>query len=108
MKAIAEMKCNTKFSLSLSWTYDLIAQLVRASERNSVVVVSDPRQEKFLDLLQRILHWWIPYVSVHSATFMWLPQKKTSIRIKVATDEGYSRNWMWHWTYDEIGVSVQI
>ena len=55
--------------------YDLIAQSVRASERNSVAVGSNPTQANFLQLLQIILQWWIPYVSTHSATLMWLPQQ---------------------------------
>ena len=36
---------------------------------------------------------------------MWLPQE-TSIKIKVATDEGNSQNEIWHWTNDEIGVAI--
>ena len=32
---------------------------------------------------------------------------KISIKTNVATDEGNSRNEMWHWTNDEIGVAVQ-
>ena len=38
----------TKFALSVSWTHGLIAQLVRASERNSMVVGSNPTQTNFL------------------------------------------------------------
>ena len=30
-----------------------------------------------------------------------------SIKINMATDEGNSRNEIWHWTDDEIGVAVQ-
>ena len=54
-EAMAEMKCEywtkrwnwsccTKLALSASWTYGLIDQSVRASERNSVVVGSNPIQ----------------------------------------------------------------
>ena len=42
----------TKLALSPSSTHVLIAQLVRGSERNSVVVVSNPTQINFLSLLQ--------------------------------------------------------
>ena len=66
--------------LSVSWTHGLIAQSVRASERNSVVVGSNPTQVNFLWLLQRILQWWIPYASVHSATLMWLLQEKFRLK----------------------------
>ena len=38
----------TKLALSASWTHGLIAQSVRASERNSVVVGSNPTQANFL------------------------------------------------------------
>ena len=37
-----------KLALSASWTHGLIAQSVRASERNSVVVGSNPTQTNFL------------------------------------------------------------
>ena len=58
-KAIAEMKCKhwtkrwncsscTKMALSASWTHVLIAQSVRASEQNSVIVGSNPTQVNFL------------------------------------------------------------
>ena len=29
----------------------------------------------FLELLLKIVQWWIPCISVHSATLMWLPQQ---------------------------------
>ena len=32
---------------------------------------------------------------------------KILIKTNVVTDEGNSRNEMWHWTNDEIGVAVQ-
>ena len=58
-KAMTEMKCEhwakkwnwsscTKLALSASWTHVLIAQSVRASERNSVVGGSNPTQANFL------------------------------------------------------------
>ena len=49
----------TKLALSASWTHGLIAQSVRVSERNLVVVGSNPTQANFLYLLQRILQWWM-------------------------------------------------
>ena len=75
-KAMVEMKhehwamrwnCSscTKLALSANWTHGLIAQsvranmsLVRASERNSVVVGSNPTQANVLLLLLKILQWW--------------------------------------------------
>ena len=58
-KTIAKTKCEhwtkiwnwsscTKLVLSRSWTHSLIAQSVRASEWNSVVVGSNPTQANFL------------------------------------------------------------
>ena len=38
----------TKLTLSVSWTHGLIAQSVRAFERNSVVVGSNTTQANFL------------------------------------------------------------
>ena len=40
----------TKFALSASWTHGLIAQSVRASQRNSVVLGSNPAQVNFISL----------------------------------------------------------
>ena len=96
----------TKLAQSASWTHGLIAQLVRAPERILVDVGSNPTHSNFLYLLQIIFRWWIPYVSVHSATLMWLAQK-ISIEINVATDEGNGRNEVGHWTNGETGVAAQ-
>ena len=63
------------YTLSASSAHGLIAQLVRASKRNSLLMSSNPTQANFLQLLLRILQWWIPYVSVHSAALMWLPAR---------------------------------
>ena len=58
----------TKLALSGSWTDSLVPQSVRESERNSVVVGSNPTQANFLELLLKSLQWWIPHVSIiHSA-----------------------------------------
>ena len=37
-----------KFNLSATWAHDQVTQLVRASERNSVVVSSNPIPANFL------------------------------------------------------------
>ena len=42
-------------------------------------------------------------IPLHSCDYL----KKISIKTNVATDEGNSRNEMWLWTNDEIGVAVQ-
>ena len=42
----------------LSWTHGLIAQLVRVSQQNSVIMGSISTQANFLRLPQRILLWW--------------------------------------------------
>ena len=36
-----------------------------------------------------------------------ITSRKTWIKIKVAPDEGNSRNQTWHWTNDKIGLAVQ-
>ena len=96
----------TKFALSVSWTHGLIAQLVRASERNSMVVGSNPTQTNFLELLQQIFQWWTPYIyqfiPLHSCDYL----NKIAIKINVATYEGNSQNEIWRWTNDEIGIAV--
>ena len=67
----------TKLTLRASWTHGLIAQSVRVSERNSVVVGSNPTQANFLKLLQRIHQWWIPciymymYIYVYIFIYIW-------------------------------------
>ena len=58
MKRLTEMKRDTEQTMKLeklykvvpgsSWSHGLIAQSVRASERNSVVVGSSPTQANFL------------------------------------------------------------
>ena len=53
----------TKLALRASWIHHgLITQLVRGSARNSVVVGSSTNQANFLQLLPKILQWWIPYI----------------------------------------------
>ena len=42
-------------------------------------------------------------IPLHSCDYL----NKISIKTNVATDEGNSRNEMWHWTNDETGVAVQ-
>ena len=44
------------------------------------------------------------FIPLHSCDYL----KKTSIKINVAADEDNSRNEIWLWTNDEIGVAVQI
>ena len=42
-------------------------------------------------------------IPLHSCDYL----NKISIKANLATDEGNSRNEMWHWINDEIGVAVQ-
>ena len=58
-------KSHAKLALSVSWTHGLIAQLVGASEWNSVVVGPNPTQANFLWLLQRIRWWRILYIYIN-------------------------------------------
>ena len=77
-KAMAEMKCEhwtkrwncsscTKLALCTSWTHSLIAQSIRASKRNSVVVGSSPTQANFLQLLQKSFNgeYHIHYIYIY-------------------------------------------
>ena len=36
-----------------------------------------------------------------------ITSRKTTIKIKAATDEGNSRNQIWHWKNDENGLALQ-
>ena len=114
----------TKFALTASWTYGLIVQSVRASERNSVVVGSNLTQANFLRLLLKIRQWWILYVSIHSATNVitcarlclmqtWgLTKAKTEMK-----REHWTKRWNWssctklalraNWTHGLIAQSVR-
>ena len=114
----------TKLALTANWTHGLIAQSVKASERNSVVVGSNPTLANFLWLLLKILQWWIPYVSIHSATSVttfarvrlmqmwWLTKTKTEMK-----REHWKKRWNWSictklalrasWTHDLIVQSVR-
>ena len=115
-------KSCTKLALSASWTHGLIAQSVRASERNSVVVGSNPTKADFLWLLQIILQWWISCVSVHSAAPIWLPQKNFDWnkrgdwrRQQPKWNQTLNKRWNWssctklalraNWTHDLIAQS---
>ena len=115
---------STKLALITSWSHGLVAQLVTASERNSVLVGSNPTQANFLWLLLKILQWWIPYVSIHSATNvitcarlrlkeMWrLTKAKTEMK-----REYWTKRWNWSsctklalrvtWTHGLITQSVR-
>ena len=42
-------------------------------------------------------------IPLHSCDYL----NRISIKTNVATDEGNSRNEMWHWINGEIGVAVQ-
>ena len=43
------------------------------------------------------------FIPLHSYDYL----KKNLIKINLATDEGISRNEIWHWINDEIGVAAQ-
>ena len=57
----------------------------------------------FLSAFYIYIYIYIYIILYISVTLMWLP---LLIKINVRTDEGNSRNWMWHWI-NEIGVAVQ-
>ena len=46
---------------------------------------------------------WKAFIPLHSRDYL----NKNSMKTNVVTDEDNSRNEMWHWTNDEIGVAVQ-
>ena len=70
----------TKLALNACWAHDLTAQSTWASERNSVVVGLNPTQLNFLCLPLRIIQWWIPYVSVHSAALLWFQVRDVTLK----------------------------
>ena len=95
-------RCNwnscTNLGLSGRWTHCLIAQSIRASEPNSVIVGSHPTQSNFLYLLQGILHWWIPYVPALSAVLMWLTEESLDEKKR----SNGRRNWpKWNMTLNK-------
>ena len=60
----------TKLALRGSWTHGQMAQSVRTCEQNSVVVGSSPTQANFLQLLLKILQWWITYIYIYQETLL--------------------------------------
>ena len=96
----------TNLALRATWTHGLIAQLVGASKRNSVVMGSNPTRTNFLYLLLKILQWWIPHLSIHSTT-TWL-----AVRDFASSKCGDWREQRLKWNMntekrDEIGVALQ-
>ena len=93
----SECKLNSWRETSVGYT---------ASERNSVVVGSNPTQTNILELLQQIFQWWTPYIyqfiPLHLCDYL----NKIAIKLNVATYEGNSQNEIWRWTNDEIGIAV--
>ena len=65
-------KSHAKLALSVSWTHGLIAQLVGASEWNSVVVGPNPTQANSLWLLQRIRRWRILYIYIYIYKYIYI------------------------------------
>ena len=96
----------TKLALSASWTRGLIAQSVRASERNSVVVVQIPLRPTLYSYFKESFgdeYHMFQLIPLHSYDYL----NKISISKNVVTDQSNSRNEMRHWTNHEIGVAVQ-
>ena len=58
--------------LSANETHGLVAQSVRASERNSVVVGSNPTQANFQHLIQRIPQWWISCIFIYVSIYLYM------------------------------------
>ena len=90
----------------VSWTHDLIAQLVRASERTSVVVGSNHSGQLSIATSKESFrgeYHMYQLIPLHPCDYL----KKLSIQVNVATDKGNSPNEMWHWTNDETRVAVQ-
>ena len=73
---------SAKLALSASWTDELIAESLRASERNSVVLGSDPTQANFLKLLLKILQWWIQYKICVSLSYIKLYKQQRKMQIQ--------------------------
>ena len=95
----------TKLAVTVIWAHGIIAQWLWVSEQNLVVVGSKTTQANFLKIFLKILHCWIPYVSVHSTTNV-----ITCVRFSLkqmcwmATAMAEMKNE--HWTKDENQVAV--
>ena len=114
-KVLAEMKSDSEQTMKLEWLYKVGAewklnswplkpQLVRASERNSVVVGLNPIQANFLSYFKESFsgeYHMYQFILLHSCDYI----KKISIKINVVTDDSW--NEIWHWTIDKIGVAIQ-
>ena len=80
---------------SASWTYCLIAQSVRESERNLVVVGSNPTQTTFSGYFKESLsgeYHVYQFIPLHTCDHL----KKISIKINVTTGEDNNRNEIWY------------
>ena len=86
----------TKLALSVSWAHDLIAESIRPSERNSVVVGSNPFWPTFYSYFKESFsgecHMY-QVIPLHSCDYL----KKLLIKTNMATDEGKSWNGIGHW-----------
>ena len=114
-KVLAEMKSDSEQTMKLEWLYKvgsewelnswpLIPQLVRASERNSVVVVLNPILANFLSYFKESFsgeYHMYQFILLHSCDYI----KKILIKINVVTDDSW--NEIWYWTIDKIGVAIQ-
>ena len=114
-KVLAEMKSDSEQTMKLEWLYKvgsewelnwwpLTPQLVRASERNSVVVGLNPIQANFLSYFKESFsgeYHMYQFILLHSCDYI----KKISIKINVVTHDSW--NEIWHWTIDKIGVAIQ-
>ena len=66
---------NPKLAVSASQTHGLIAQLVKASEWNPVVLGLNSNQANFLQLLLKRLQWWIPniyYIYIYMYIYIYI------------------------------------
>ena len=96
----------TESSLIARGTNGLIGQSFRAFEWNSVVAGSSPTQTNFFLSMSKYPSA-VYIICISSFRYTYIIISTGSIKIIVATDKSISRNKLWHWINDEIGVAVK-
>ena len=83
---------------SATWGHGLIAQSVRASERNSVVVGSNPTQANFLLLLQRICVYIYIYIYIiYKYIYIYIYNIQIYIYINIPIYNKFVKKFCFNW-----------
>ena len=88
------------------WLDFMTSHLFRTSERNSVVLGSNPTCKFFYTYFKEWFggeYLMCQSILLRSCNYL----QDVSFKINVATDEDNSCNQLWYWTKDEIAVAAQ-